>query len=53
VRTRTRQPGESELLRPRDYRVAAPARIRKPPSPAIVLLVGFAVLILAGTPRRS
>ena len=39
----------SELVEPNDYRVAGPARIRKPPSPAVVLLVGFAGLILAGT----
>jgi trk system potassium uptake protein TrkH len=38
-----------ELVKPRDYSVAPPARIRKPPSPAIVLLIGFSLLIVIGT----
>ncbi|HET9852222.1 MAG TPA: potassium transporter TrkG [Candidatus Limnocylindrales bacterium] len=38
-----------ELVKPQDYQVKPPARIRKPPSPALVLLVGFTVLIFIGT----
>src|SRR5687767_14314090 len=36
-------------VKPADYRIAAPKRIRKPRSPAFVLLVGFSLLILLGT----
>jgi trk system potassium uptake protein len=38
-----------ELVKPREYRVAPPKRVRRPPPPAIVLIVGFAVLIAVGT----
>jgi trk system potassium uptake protein TrkH len=38
-----------ELVKPREISVAPPARIRKPPSPAVVLLIGFGLLILVGT----
>ena len=39
-----------ELTKPKDYHVAPPTRIRRPPpSPALVLVVGFAVLIAVGT----
>jgi trk system potassium uptake protein TrkH len=34
---------------PRDYQVPTRSRIRKPRSPAVILLVGFAVLIAIGT----
>jgi trk system potassium uptake protein len=34
---------------PKDYKVSGRTRIRKPPSPAIVLLVGFTLLIAIGT----
>ncbi len=36
-------------VKPSDYRIAPPKRIRKPRSPAFVLLVGFSLLILVGT----
>jgi trk system potassium uptake protein TrkH len=36
-------------VKPSDYRIATPKRIRKPRSPAFVLLVGFSLLILVGT----
>ena len=38
-----------ERVAPRDYRIAPPKRIRRPPSPWVVLTIGFAVLILVGT----
>jgi trk system potassium uptake protein len=38
-----------EIVKPRDYKVATPTRIRRPPSPAVVLLVGFSILIGIGT----
>jgi trk system potassium uptake protein TrkH len=38
-----------ERLKPRDYRVAPPKRVRRPPSPAVVLVLGFAVLVAVGT----
>jgi trk system potassium uptake protein TrkH len=38
-----------ELVKPRDYQVGGPTRIRRPPSPAVVLLVGFTLLIVIGT----
>jgi trk system potassium uptake protein TrkH len=38
-----------ERVKPRDYRVAPPRRIRRPPSPWLILIVGFAVLIGVGT----
>ena len=48
-----RRPGDRrvriERVQPRDYTVRPPARIRRPPSPALVLVVGFAVLIAIGT----
>jgi trk system potassium uptake protein TrkH len=48
-----RRPGDRrvriELTKPKDYRVKPPKRIRRPPSPALVLLVGFALLIGIGT----
>ncbi len=48
-----RRPGDRrvriERVRPVDYRVAPLKRIRKPPSPAIVLVVGFAAVIAVGT----
>ncbi|HEX5591297.1 MAG TPA: potassium transporter TrkG [Candidatus Limnocylindrales bacterium] len=50
---RGRRPGDRrvriELVRPRDYVIAPPKRIRRPPSPAAVLIVGFLVLIAVGT----
>jgi trk system potassium uptake protein len=38
-----------ELVKPQDYQVGGPTRIRRPPSPAVVLLVGFTLLIALGT----
>ena len=38
-----------ELVKPREYAVVARTKIRRPPSPAVVLLVGFTVLIAIGT----
>ena len=38
-----------ERVKPRDYRVPPPRRIRRPPSPWQVLILGFAVLIGIGT----
>jgi trk system potassium uptake protein TrkH len=35
--------------KPREYQVAPPKRVRRPPSPALVLVRGFALLILIGT----
>ncbi len=35
--------------KPREYQVAPPKRVRRPPSPAFVLVRGFALLILVGT----
>lgn len=37
-----------ERTKPQDYRVQAPKRIRRPPPPALVLLIGFTVLIAIG-----
>jgi trk system potassium uptake protein TrkH len=38
-----------ELAKPRAYVVPTPKRVRQPPSPAAVLIVGFAVVIAVGT----
>ncbi|HVL53411.1 MAG TPA: potassium transporter TrkG [Vitreimonas sp.] len=38
-----------ERVTPQDYRVAPPKRIRRPPSPWLVLILGFAALITIGT----
>ena len=38
-----------ELVRPRDYVIAPPKRVRRPPPPAAVLIAGFLVLIAIGT----
>jgi trk system potassium uptake protein TrkH len=38
-----------ELVKPREYAVATHTKIRRPPSPAVVLLVGFTLLIVIGT----
>ncbi|HEU0236895.1 MAG TPA: potassium transporter TrkG [Candidatus Limnocylindrales bacterium] len=50
---RGRRPGDRrvrvELVKPQAYEVRAPRRIRRPPSPAVVLIAGFAVLIALGT----
>lgn len=50
---RGRRPGDRrvriEITRPREYEVRPPKRIRRPPSPAVVLIVGFAVMIAIGT----
>ena len=35
--------------KPREYQVAPPKRVRRPPSPAFVLVRGFALLIAVGT----
>lgn len=49
---RGRRPGDRrvrvELVKPQAYEVRAPRRIRRPPSPAVVLIAGFAVLIAIG-----
>ncbi len=48
-----RRPGDKrvrvELVQPREYRIAPPKRIKRPRSPATVLLIGFAVVIAIGT----
>ena len=48
-----RRPGDRrvrvEIVKPLDYRVAPRRRIRPPPSPAVVLIVGFGAVILVGT----
>jgi len=53
VTLRGRRPGDRrvriELVKPRQYEIRPPHRIRRPPSPAAVLILGFAVLIAAGT----
>lgn len=38
-----------ELLKPTEYAAAPVRRVRRPPSPSLVLLIGFAVLIAIGT----
>jgi trk system potassium uptake protein TrkH len=37
-----------ELVKPRAYRVVARTRVRRPPSPAVVLVAGFLVVIAVG-----
>ena len=48
-----RRPGDRRVriarAKPQDFRVQTPRRIRKPPSPALVLVVGFTILIAIGT----
>lgn len=50
---RGRRPGDRrvrvELVKPQAYEIRAPRRIRRPPSPAVVLIAGFAALIAIGT----
>lgn len=36
-------------MTPREYTVAPPRRVRRPPSPAAVLVIGFAIVIAIGT----
>jgi trk system potassium uptake protein TrkH len=38
-----------ELVKPQGFEVGGPMRIRRPPSPALVLFVGFLLLIVVGT----
>ncbi len=38
-----------EVAKPREYTIAPPARVRRPRSPALALLVAFAVAIAIGT----
>lgn len=38
-----------ERLKPRDYKMAPPKRVRRPPAPAVVLVLGFAALVAGGT----
>ena len=38
-----------ELVKPREYRVKPVRRARRPPPPALVLVIGFAVVIVIGT----
>jgi trk system potassium uptake protein TrkH len=53
VTLKGRRPGDRrvrvERLQPREYQIAAPKRIRRPPSPWLVLIATFAILTLAGT----
>jgi trk system potassium uptake protein TrkH len=53
VTVRGRRPGDRrlrvELVKPREYTVAPAKRVRPPPSPGLVLIVGFAVVIAMGT----
>lgn len=48
-----RRPGDRrlrvEVVTPREYRVAPPRRIRRPRSPGMVLITGFAIVIAIGT----
>ena len=48
-----RRPGDRrirvEIVKPLDYSVAPQRRVRPPPSPAIVLILGFLALIVLGT----
>ena len=50
---RGRLPGDrrirTELRKPSDYRLVAPTRIKRPPSPSAVLVGGFGLLIAVGT----
>ncbi|NJD29110.1 MAG: Trk family potassium uptake protein [Chloroflexi bacterium] len=47
-----RRPGDRrvrvELVKPREYAVRPPRRVRRPTSPAVVLIAGFAILIAVG-----
>ncbi|CAN5471519.1 TrkH family potassium uptake protein [soil metagenome] len=47
-----RRPGDRrvrvELVQPREYTIAPPKRVKRPRSPAVVLLLGFAVVIAIG-----
>src|SRR5688572_21513022 len=38
-----------ERIKPQAFRVPTPRRLRPPPSPAVLLLLGFVVMIAAGT----
>ncbi len=53
MRLQGRRPGDQRVriarIRPDEYAIAAPARIRRPPPPALLLTVGFLVLIAVGT----
>jgi trk system potassium uptake protein TrkH len=53
VTVRGRRPGDRrvrvELVTPREYQVAPTRRVRQPPSPGLVLIIGFAVVIAIGT----
>ena len=50
---RGRRPGDRRLrvgrVQPREYRILAPKRIRRPPSPWLVLIATFGILTIAGT----
>jgi trk system potassium uptake protein TrkH len=50
---RGRLPGDqrirTELRKPRDYRLVAPTRIKRPPSPSAVLVGGFGLMVAVGT----
>ncbi|MEX2184166.1 MAG: potassium transporter TrkG [Chloroflexota bacterium] len=37
-----------EIVQPREYTIAPPKRVKRPRSPAVVLLIGFAVVIAIG-----
>ncbi|MEX1171319.1 MAG: potassium transporter TrkG [Chloroflexota bacterium] len=47
-----RRPGDRrvrvEIVQPREYTIAPPKRVKRPRSPAVVLLIGFAVVIAIG-----
>lgn len=49
---RGRRPGDRrvrvEIVKPREYTVAPPRRIRRPRSPSVVLVAGFAIAIAIG-----
>ena len=48
-----RRPGDRrvrvERIKPREYRIAPMRRVRRPPSPSVVLIAGFAFVIAVGT----
>jgi trk system potassium uptake protein TrkH len=50
---RGQRPGDQrirvERVVPREYEMERPKRVRRPPSPAVVLVLGFAAVILIGT----